>query len=95
MSKWQTESRCVGCDHVMSEDDEWDSDGVCPHCGRKGKSRVYCDTRRVRFKMEQIANDVLFIKPPWWKFWAKPERLMKPEYQKKIHPEDEKPVTTG
>lgn len=45
MPKYISVHSCVSCSRVLSNDERWYSDGVCPHCGYVAKGSI-CDTNK-------------------------------------------------
>ena len=72
-----TELRCCNCQGELSWHQKMYSLGRCPLCGVKHPSArtiVKCD--EVVYRLKYTA--------PWWKFWAKPEKVYKADIGSKI-----------
>ena len=62
---WECHWGCVRCKHYLTRHQKYHSDGVCPHCGYKG--RFACTI----VDCKEIIMRKVYKHPAWmfWMFW--------------------------
>ena len=61
IGRWYKVRVCVECEEIIESNENANSGGICPHCGKNSGTSI-CETK------EMVARAINIH--PWWKFWS-------------------------